>query len=115
MSCAVDARRLRFRFPNGVVGLDGVDLHVTHGERVAVLGPNGAGKSTAVALWLGLLEPDRGTAALMGRSPLDVESRRHVGVMMQEVALPLTLTVREHVHLAASYYPNPLSTDGGAG
>ena len=44
MSCAVDARDLRFRYPNGVVGLDGVDLHVTHGERVAVLGPNGAGR-----------------------------------------------------------------------
>jgi cobalt/nickel transport system ATP-binding protein len=43
MSCAIAARGLRFRYPNGVTGLDGLDLSVRHGERVAVLGPNGAG------------------------------------------------------------------------
>ena len=57
------------------------------GELLALLGPNGAGKSTAISLWLGLLQPDEGDARLMGRSPLDVESRREVGVMLQEVAL----------------------------
>jgi len=55
MSCAVDARSLRFAYPNGVVGLDGIDLHVTHGERVAVLGPNGAGKTTLMLHLNGLL------------------------------------------------------------
>jgi cobalt/nickel transport system ATP-binding protein len=55
MSCAVDARGLRFAYPNGVVGLDGIDLHVTHGERVAVLGPNGAGKTTLMLHLNGLL------------------------------------------------------------
>jgi cobalt/nickel transport system ATP-binding protein len=55
MSCAVDARDLRFRYPNGVLGLDGIDLHVTHGERVAVLGPNGAGKTTLMLHLNGLL------------------------------------------------------------
>jgi ABC-type multidrug transport system ATPase subunit len=47
----------------------------------------------------------------MGRSPLDVESRREVGVMMQEVALEPLLRVREVVDLAASYYPSPLTVD----
>jgi len=93
------------------VALDGVNLDVRRGEVLAVLGPNGAGKSTAISLWLGLLQPDAGEARLMGLSPLDVESRRDVGVMMQEVALEPLLRVHELVDLAASYYPNPLTVD----
>ena len=93
------------------VALDGVHLDVRRGEVLALLGPNGAGKSTAISLWLGLLQPDAGEARLMGLSPLDVESRRDVGVMMQEVALEPLLRVRELVDLAASYYPDPLTVD----
>ena len=91
------------------VALAGLDLDVRRGELLAVLGPNGAGKSTAISLWLGLLEPDAGTVQLLGGSPLDVESRRHVGVMMQEVGLTPELRVRELIELTASYYPDPLS------
>jgi ABC-type multidrug transport system ATPase subunit/peptidoglycan/LPS O-acetylase OafA/YrhL len=89
--------------------LDGVAIDVRRGELLALLGPNGAGKSTAISLWLGLLQADGGQVRLMGRSPLEVESRREIGVMMQEVALEPLLSVRELVELAASYYPRPLS------
>ena len=93
------------------LALDGLDLDVRRGELLAVLGPNGAGKSTAIALWLGLLEPDAGTVRLLDRSPLDVDIRRHVGLMLQDVGLPLELRVRELIALTASYYPAPLTTE----
>jgi ABC-type multidrug transport system ATPase subunit len=94
-----------------VVALDGMDLQVRPGELLSVLGPNGAGKSTAISLMLGLQQPDKGAARLLGQSPLALEARRGVGVMMQDVALSSELRVREQIELVASYYPDPLSPD----
>lgn len=94
-----------------VTALDGFDLQVRPGELLALLGPNGAGKSTAISLMLGLQQPDKGTAKLFGRSPLMLEARRDVGVMMQEAALAPELRVREQIELMASYYPDPLTVD----
>lgn len=90
--------------------LAGVDLAVQPGELLAVLGPNGAGKSTAIGLWLGTLAADAGQVTLFGGAPAEVESRLALGVMMQEVALAPTLTVREQVELAAAAYRSPLPT-----
>jgi ABC-2 type transport system ATP-binding protein len=98
------------RFGN-VVALDGLDLDVRRGELLALLGPNGAGKTTAISLLLGLLQPDSGKATLFGLSPLLLEARRRVGVMMQDVTLPAELRVREHIDLVASYYPDALSSE----
>jgi ABC-2 type transport system ATP-binding protein len=93
------------------VALDGLDLDVRQGELLAVLGPNGAGKTTAISIMLGLRAPDAGSARLFGQSPLRVETRRRVGVMMQDVTLPAELRVREQIDLVASYYPEPLTPD----
>lgn len=103
-----ELRGVKKRFGK-TVALDGLDLQVRPGELFSVLGPNGAGKSTAVSLMLGLLRPEAGEARLFGQSPLLVEPRRQVGVMMQEVTLAPELRVREHIALVASYYPQPLT------
>jgi cobalt/nickel transport system ATP-binding protein len=55
MSCAIHATGLTFAYPNGHAALGGIDLHVEHGERVAVLGPNGAGKTTLMLHLNGLM------------------------------------------------------------
>ena len=101
---------VRKRF-GGVVALDGVDLEVRPGELLALLGPNGAGKTTSISLMLGLERPDAGTVRLLGGSPERIQTRRQVGVMMQEAALAPELRVREQIDLVASYYPHPLTPE----
>jgi ABC-2 type transport system ATP-binding protein len=93
------------------VALDGVDIKVSAGKMLAVLGPNGAGKTTAISLLLGLLQTDSGKAELFGKSPMLIESRRKVGVMLQEVSLAPEMRACELIDLTACYYPSPLTVE----
>jgi ABC-2 type transport system ATP-binding protein len=101
---------VRKRYGN-ITALDGLDLTVHSGELLALLGPNGAGKSTAISLLLGLQSADQGEARLFGREPQDIDARRRIGVMMQEVALPGVMTCRELLQQVAGYYPFPYDVD----
>lgn len=80
--------------------LDGVDLTVRPGERIAIVGPSGAGKSTLASLLVRLSDPDAGEVRL-GDVPLpdastaDVRERiRLAGQDAHLVATSLAANVR---------------------
>jgi cobalt/nickel transport system ATP-binding protein len=100
MSCVLDAQGLGYRYPNGHPALEDVDLHVDHGERVAVLGPNGAGKTTLMLHLNGLLRGS-GELEVAGVVVADdnlAELRARVGIVFQDPDDQLFMpTVREDV------------------
>jgi ATP-binding cassette subfamily C protein CydC len=55
------------RYRDGAApALDGVDLTIPPGRRVAIVGPSGAGKSTLLGVLTGAVRPTAGTATLGG-------------------------------------------------
>jgi cobalt/nickel transport system ATP-binding protein len=98
---ALELLGLRFRYPDGTPALDGVDLRVAAGERVALVGPNGAGKTTLALHTNGLLRADEGTVRVSGVTlgPETLrEVRRRVGFVFQDAEDQLFMsTVRDDV------------------
>ncbi|WP_438348213.1 ABC transporter ATP-binding protein [Paenibacillus sp. FA6] len=88
--------------------VDHVSLSIEKGSIVAILGPNGAGKTTVLSMMLGLIKPSQGSVRVMGKNPKDIEVRKRIGAMLQEVSVMDGLKVRELITLIRSYYPDPL-------
>ncbi len=96
-------RGVRVRYgPDEPWALDGLDLDLTPGRRVAVVGPSGAGKSTLAEVLFRFRDPDAGSVALGGADvaaadPDDV--RRLVSGVPQDPHV-FSATVRDNLLLA---------------
>jgi len=100
-SNGIEVQGLVREFKNGPRAVDGIDLRVRPGEIYGFLGPNGAGKSTTVHMLTTLLPPTEGTATVAGHDIVrdGAAVRDLIGVALQDAALDLLLTGREHMKL----------------
>jgi branched-chain amino acid transport system ATP-binding protein len=84
--------------------VDGVDLTVVAGARLALIGPNGAGKSTLFKLVTGVLRTHAGTVELAGRDVTGLSEVRRCRLGMsqtpQHASLFASMTAVQTVALA---------------
>ncbi|MEP1215400.1 MAG: ABC transporter ATP-binding protein [Marinobacter sp.] len=94
----IEARNLSFRYGDKPV-LREVSFALTSGGFHALLGPNGAGKSTLFGLLTRLLALQQGDILMAGQSlkKQPAEAMRKIGVVFQQNALDLDLTVRQNL------------------
>jgi energy-coupling factor transport system ATP-binding protein len=74
-------------YPGGVRAVDGVDLRIGAGERVALVGQNGSGKTTLVRHLNGLLRPTAGVVEVDGADAANLtvaDLSRRVGLVFQD-------------------------------
>jgi ABC-2 type transport system ATP-binding protein len=81
-------------------------FRVEAGEILGLIGPNGAGKTTTLRMLAGVHAPSSGSIAIAGfdiaKQPLD--AKRHLALVPDQPELFASLTVWEHLDLAARLY-----------
>lgn len=93
-------------YPNGVMAVNGISVHVEKGEFVYIVGPSGSGKSTFIKMMYHEVKPSRGKIVIDGLDLSKMKNRqvpllrRKVGVVFQDFKLLPKLTVYENVAFA---------------
>jgi ABC-2 type transport system ATP-binding protein len=108
---AIQCRDLRKTYDGKVEAVRGLSLDIAAGECFGLLGPNGAGKTTTIEILEGLLAPTSGEITILGHTwqSHSRELREWLGISLQETKLSEKLSVRETLHLFASFYRQPRS------
>lgn len=104
-SILIDLRDVTKHYPNGdVLALDGIQLSIPRGQRVAVVGPSGCGKSTLLNMIGALDRPTSGEVWLNGvrldeAVDLDRIRSQQIGFVFQSFHLLPNLTSLENIQL----------------
>ncbi len=105
MAAVIEVENLVKRYKE-LVALDHFNLTIQEGEIFGLLGPNGSGKTTAISCILSLLQYDKGRIQVFGKEmrPDSYDSKRDIGVVLQNVAVFDELTVYENIDYFCGLY-----------
>jgi ABC-2 type transport system ATP-binding protein len=96
------------RYFGRMCAVDQVTLGIPRGSVFALLGRNGSGKSTLTRMLLGLLEPTRGSATVLGEDSrhLSPATRGRIGYVAEGHPLIGWMRVRNLADFQRSFYPH---------
>ncbi|MFU0572172.1 energy-coupling factor transporter ATPase [Gardnerella vaginalis] len=102
---AVSLQKVRFSYDGGKTWiLDGIDLEIAYGQRIAIIGKNGSGKSTLAKIIAGLSSPDSGIVTLCGIKVFETnnvdskayqKARESIGALFQSPEDQIVTTIVE--------------------
>ena len=86
--------------------LDHLNMEIAEGEILGLLGPNGAGKTTTIRSLCGLTDIDSGDIRLFNQKQTtkNLETRRHIGLVTQEITVFQDLNVMENLRYFGGLY-----------
>jgi ABC-2 type transport system ATP-binding protein len=95
------------RYFGGKRAVDGVSFRVPRGSVFAFIGRNGAGKTTTIRMILGLLEPTRGSSAILGHDSarLPPEVRARIGYMAEGHPVYGWMRIGQYGRFQSGFYP----------
>ncbi len=100
----IDLQDVSFSYPGAEQPvIEGVNVHIEPGQRVAIIGRIGSGKSTLLKMLLGLYRPDKGQLRVGGVDVRQIDPadlRRHVAAVLQDCWL-MSGTLRQNIALGA--------------
>lgn len=102
--------KVSFTYPSrpDVQVLQDIDIHIDHGQTIALVGASGAGKSTLTSLLLRLYDYDEGVISIDGTNIRDIDLtdlRRNMAMVPQDISL-FAGTIRDNI-----LYGQPDATD----
>lgn len=100
---SIQSENLFYRYPlTEKYVLNGINLSIRIGERIALVGENGAGKTTFVKMLCGLIKPSKGELKINGIPTEEINPYSHyniISAVTQEPARYITFTVSDNVFL----------------
>ena len=103
---AFELRNLTKTYPG--FEMKDLNLSLPEGTIMGLVGENGAGKSTTIRLMLGMILPDSGSINVLGETDLrkHPKVREDIGVVMDDVNLPASMTIMETGKIMEKIYSN---------